>query len=229
MRNVTLPTDLHHKSSARSRWARRNGIGLSAYLDDLLIIAKNKQTFARRTDMVIRRLIQAKFLGQPTQIIPSTDKSDSTLGFHDSHRQHVSYHSETEGSRLASRSFPTTASTLLLHSQSSSAQRQGTGDDSRRLSNPAATAVPTSHKEPSPERLGSWTAITPLPQEAQEELTWWITQLRQWNGHSFLPSTPHAGSTPTLLRQAGGSYMHQILGAASGLCPNYHNTSTARS
>jgi hypothetical protein len=43
------------------QWAPRKGVRLSAYLDDLLIIAKDKQTSARHTDMVIRRLCELGF------------------------------------------------------------------------------------------------------------------------------------------------------------------------
>jgi hypothetical protein len=174
------------------RWARRKGIRLSAYLDDLLIIAKNKQTSARRTDMVIRRLYVLGFLvnQRKSSLLPT--KAIQHLGFMiDAVNTSLTVPIQKVrdlrrgASRLLHRPYCSIRN-LAAFKGKAQAMIAAVFPTRLRPRNLLAT------KNRALKRLGSWTAMTPLPQEAQEELTWWITQLRQWNGHSFLQSTPDA-------------------------------------
>jgi hypothetical protein len=44
------------------KWARRKGIRLAAYLDDILIVAKDIQTSQRHTQIVLNKLQEVGFL-----------------------------------------------------------------------------------------------------------------------------------------------------------------------
>ena len=71
------------------RWARRKGIRLSAYLDDLLIVAKDKQTSQHHTRMIAQKLNELGYLiksastdrggvsSPPEDTLPSPSKDSS--------------------------------------------------------------------------------------------------------------------------------------------------------
>jgi hypothetical protein len=172
------------------RWARRKGIRISAYLDDLLIVAKDYRTSLNQTRLVVRKLSELGFLVKATK--SSLEPSQSI--------QHLGFLINTKTMEL---SVPTSkirdlrreASRLIRSAQCSVRHLSSFIGKAQALTMAVFPArLKTRHLlsvKNNALKMGlAWTSMTRLPQSALQELQWWYAQLQTWNGQSFLPSLP---------------------------------------
>ena len=172
------------------RWARRKGIRLTAYLDDLLIVAKDRATSLRHTELVLHKLADLGFLikRSKSSLIPS--QSIQHLGFTINTTNlslTVPKSKIRDLRREASRLLHRPTSTIrALASFIGKAQSMTIAIFPARLK--------TRHlllcKNMALHQTKSWTSPLSLSPAAKDELMWWKEQLLSWNGQSFLPSSP---------------------------------------
>jgi hypothetical protein len=172
------------------KWARRKGIRVAAYLDDLLIVAKDRLTSGKHTKMVLEKLQELGFLVNrvksslhPAQVIQhlgfTIDSKSLTLT--------VPRAKVRDLRREASR---------LLHRQSCTIRNLaafiGKAQSMTMAVFPAR--LKTRHmlttKIKALKQFKTWSSPIVIPTEAKEELFWWLDHLQSWNGQSFLPSSP---------------------------------------
>lgn len=173
------------------RWARRKGIRLSAYLDDILIMARSEEQSRKNTQLVRDKLTALGFIInekksslEPSQTLDhlgfSFDTRKMTLAvpktkLRDLRREATKMLNKghTTLKNLSSFVGKTMATTLavfparlmsrnLLSLKNSTLRRQG----------------------------AQWTDTVILTEEAEKDLEWWISNLRQWNGHSWIQTPP---------------------------------------
>jgi Reverse transcriptase (RNA-dependent DNA polymerase)/DNA N-6-adenine-methyltransferase (Dam) len=172
------------------RWARRKGIRLSAYLDDLLIVSRSLQTARAHTRMVQRKLQDLGFMIKATKSVLRPTQKLQHLGFLiDTRDMTLTVPSSKirDLRREASRLFRS-ASCSLRHLSSfiGKAQAMTIAVFPARLQTRHLLTV----KNLALRRCPSWTSTVSLPAPALLELQWWHRQLQSWNGQSFLPATP---------------------------------------
>ena len=174
------------------KWARRQGIRISAYLDDLIVIAKDYQTSQLHTSKVAIKLRELGFLIHPSKSQLTPTQVIEHLGFTiNTQTMSVSVPRAKvrDIRREASRMLRSTQCTLRqLAAFIGKAQATTMAIFPARLMTRQLLAVKNQML-----RTGKpWSSTVHLPAPALQNLRWWITHLQSWNGQSFLPSLPEA-------------------------------------
>lgn len=172
------------------RWARRKGIRLSAYLDDLLIVAKDQATSNRHTKTVLQKLQDLGFLVKMEKSSLRPSQSIQHLGFTISSQDLTLTVPKSkvrdlrrEASHLLRSSM---CSVRSLASFIGKAQSMTMAVFPARMQTRQLLAA----KIHALKQSKSWNHLLVLPTSAKEELLWWIDRLQSWNGQCFLPTTP---------------------------------------
>jgi hypothetical protein len=172
------------------RWARRRGIRISAYLDDLLILAKSFQQAEEATQAVMDKLSSLGFLIKPSKSQLTPTQTITHLGF-------------TIDTKSMTLSVPKDK-VRDIRREATKILRKG-ALTVRALSSfigkalaMTAAVLParlrTQHlvqlKNEALRQHNSWTASVSLTDQAKEDLTWWIDGLKSWNGQSWIQQPP---------------------------------------
>lgn len=172
------------------RWARRKGIRISAYLDDLLIVARDHRTSLVHTRMVQDKLKELGFMIKTEKSHLRPSQRIDHLGFiidSNSLTLTVPTSKIRDLRREASRLLRTAHCTVRqLSSFIGKAQALTVAVFPARL----RTRYLLSVKNSALQQGRTWTSTTTLPPTALQELSWWHDQLSNWNGQSFLPALP---------------------------------------
>lgn len=169
------------------QWARKQGIRISAYLDDILVAATSEEESRQHTHMVRQQLERLGFLIKTEKSMLTPSQQIDHLGFHiDTLKMALS----VPGSKI--RDLRREATKLL----------QAAAIPLRRLASFIGRAMSmtvaifparlkTRHliqvQNEALARNNSWTESVTLDNQSREDLDWWRTSLSTWNGHGFLP------------------------------------------
>lgn len=171
------------------RWARRRGIRLSAYLDDLLIMASSREKSIRDTCLVMDKLQSLGFLVnmEKSQLEPSQtldhlgftfNTKDMTLAVPKSKLRDI----RREATKILNKGW---TSIKNLSSFVGKAVATTAAVFPARLMTRGLLALKNAAlRRPA----ASWNDTVRLDDEATENLEWWITHLRDWNGTTWVPS-----------------------------------------
>jgi len=172
------------------RWARTKGIRISAYLDDLIIAAATKELSRKHTKMVWDKLASLGFLTKESK---SSLTPSQTI-------QHLGYEIDTRNMTLRIpgnkiRDVRREASKLL--NKGTCTVRQLSSFIGKAIAMTAAV-FPARLKIQHLQTVKiqalksgiSWEDSVSLTTTATEELLWWRTHLRQWNGLSWIVANP---------------------------------------
>lgn len=174
------------------RWARRKGIRITAYLDDLLIIAKDYHTSQLHTQMVQDKLLDLGFNIKmaKSSLIPSQQLEH--LGFiinTQLMQLQVPANKIRDLRREASRMLSKVSCPIKqVASFIGKAQSLLMAVFPARLKTRHLLAL----KNRTIRHHKAWHKLVELPHQARLELEWWRDNLRTWNGKSFLPQLPEA-------------------------------------
>ncbi|KAG1276013.1 hypothetical protein G6F66_012649 [Rhizopus arrhizus] len=172
------------------RWARRKGIRISAYLDDLIITAKTKELSHLHTTQVCQKLTELGFLFKESKshLVP-TQQID-----------HLGFTIDTTNMSLsipASKRRDIRREALkMLRSKSCSLRNLSSFIGKAQATTPAVfparlrTRELLQLKNQLLHQGTSWNTMITLTPAACSNLHWWINHLTKWNGLSFLPETP---------------------------------------
>lgn len=172
------------------RWARLHGIRISAYLDDLVIAATTRELSLKHTRMVMDKLASLGFLTKESK---SSLTPSQTL-------QHLGYEIDTTNMTLRIpgnkiRDMRREASKLA--NKGSCTVRQLSSFIGKAIAMTAAVfpaRLKVQHlqavKINALKSATSWEDSISLTMTATEELLWWRTHLRQWNGLSWIVPNP---------------------------------------
>jgi len=172
------------------QWARSKGIRISAYLDDLIIVAATKELSLEATRLVLNKLERLGFLVKESKssLTPSTTLQH--LGFE---IDTVSMSLKVPGQKIrdlrreASKLINKTTCTIRqLASFIGKAVAMTAAVFPARLKVQRLLAV----KIQALKSGASWSDLISIPQEATAELLWWRTNLQQWNGQSWIVANP---------------------------------------
>lgn len=171
------------------RWARRKGITIFAYLDDILIIGPSRERTQQYTQMVLKKLAELGFLVKESK---STLEPTQTI-------EHLGFTIDTKAMTLSvpkakTRDLRREASKLL--SKTSAPLRTIAAFVGKAMAMTMAvfparmmTRQLTQLTNQALRTKCKWTDPITISQPAQEELRWWKQHLSQWNGQSFIPQT----------------------------------------
>jgi hypothetical protein len=173
------------------RWARRRGIRLSAYLDDLLVMARSEEQSRRNTRLVREKLTALGFIINEKKSSLEPSQTLDHLGFSFDTRKMVLSVPKTKlrDLRREATKMLNKGHTTLKNLSSFVGKTMATtlAIFPARLMTRNLLAL----KNSALRRPGAqWTDTVLLTVEAEENLQWWITNLRQWNGHSWIQSPP---------------------------------------
>ena len=172
------------------QWARSKGIRISAYLDDLIIVAATKELSLEATRLVLNKLERLGFLVKESKssLTPSTTLQH--LGFE---IDTVSMSLKVPGQKIrdlrreASKLINKTTCTIRqLASFIGKAVAMTAAVFPARLKVQRLLAV----KIQALKSGASWSDLISIPHEATAELLWWRTNLQQWNGQSWIVANP---------------------------------------
>ena len=168
------------------KWARRRGIRISAYLDDLIIAAKSKALSREHTQLVMAKLLE---LGYKVKLAKSSLEPSQQL-------DHLGFHFNTQDMTLA------VPKTKLRNIRREATKIRNAGATTvRALSSFIEKAMATtaavfparlmtqhlmSLKNAALKSGMSLETIIQLSTKAKENLDWWITQFGSWNGLSWI-------------------------------------------
>jgi hypothetical protein len=168
------------------RWARKRGIRISAYLDDLIIAAASKEKSKLATKMVLRKL---KELGYLTKEYKSSLIPSQTL-------EHLGFEINTASMTLRVpgkkiRDVRREASKMVnkglctVHQLSSFigkaiAMTAAVFPARLKIQHLMADKIKALKSD------SSWESLVSLSQDATEELLWWRSHLKEWNGLSWI-------------------------------------------
>lgn len=172
------------------RWARRRGIRISAYLDDLVIIGKTKEITSQHTQAVLQKLRDLGFLYKESKSQLTPSQTIDHLGF-------------TIDTTTMCLSVPTSKrrdirreAMKLLKTKSCSLRNLSSFIGKAQATTPAVfparlhTRQLLHLKNLALAKGKTWNSTVLLTPEACYDLQWWIRHLNRWNGLSFLPETP---------------------------------------
>jgi hypothetical protein len=171
------------------RWARRKGIRLSAYLDDLLIMARSKEQSLRFTQLVREKLTSLGFLINEKKSCMTPSKTLDHLGFCINTKDMTLSVPKTklrDLRREATKMLNKGCTTLKnLSSFVGKAMATTAAVFPARLMTRSLLALKNAAlKRPA----AAWTDTVHLDRGAVVNLEWWIHQLQQWNGTSWVQS-----------------------------------------
>ena len=174
------------------RWARQRGIRISAYLDDLIIIAATKEQSLKATEMVLHKL---KSLGYLTKEAKSSLTPSQTL-------QHLGFEIDTRSMTLkipGKKVRDVRREASKLAHKGTCTIRQLSSFIGKAIAMTAAVfpaRLKVQHLQAAKIQAlksgSSWEDSISLPPTATEELLWWRTHLLQWNGLSWIANNPQA-------------------------------------
>jgi hypothetical protein len=172
------------------RWARSKGIRISAYLDDLIIIASSKSLAKEHTSLVTKMLERLGFLInnaksalRPTQILKH-------LGFYINTRKMILTLPKDKVRELKREA------TALWKSTTTTIRRLASfiGKAQAAMLAVLPARLQTRHLVACKDRaLASgldWSSSIQLSKEALSDIDWWRNHLQSWTGQSFLPQIP---------------------------------------
>jgi hypothetical protein len=171
------------------RWARRRGIRLSAYLDDLLIMARSKELSLLHTRLIRGKLTELGFLINEEKSSMTPSQTLDHLGFTFNTKNMTL---SVPGSKL--RDLRREA-TKILHKGATSVRNLSTFIGKAMATTIAVfpARLMTRHllslknmalRRPS----ATWEDMIQMDHKASEELQWWMSSLRDWNGTSWVQS-----------------------------------------
>lgn len=172
------------------KWARRRGIRISAYLDDLLIIASSREKARYHTQLVRQRLESLGFLIKETKSTLNPTQTIEHLGYTINSRDmtlSVPLH-KVRDIRREARKLKTNGSVSLrnLSSFIGKAMAMTAAVFPARLMCQRLLQVKNDAL-----RAGyKWTDKIQLSPDALDNLSWWIDNLKEWNGLTWLPQRP---------------------------------------
>ena len=172
------------------RWARSKGIRISAYLDDLIIIASSKSLAKEHTLLITNMLQRLGFLInsdksalRPTQILKH-------LGFYINTRKMILTLPKDKVRELKREA------TALWTSTTTTIRRLASfiGKAQAAMLAVLPARLQTRHLVACKDRaLASgldWSSNIQLSKEALNDIGWWRDHLQSWTGQSFLPQIP---------------------------------------
>jgi hypothetical protein len=194
------------------QWARQQGIRISAYLDDWILIADSKEQAQTQTTALLRMLKSLGWLinSQKSQLNPSQVLDH--LGFQlDSQSMTI----RLPGSKIRDlrRSIREVLSNTIqtprrIHSLTMRIKAATLAVFPANLQTQALMFF----KNKMVKNQRDWDNEFPLPQDCLTELRWWLTNLSQWNGRSLLPQTPeHCIFVDASDKGWGGVFQNQVV------------------
>jgi hypothetical protein len=168
-------------------WARKKGIRVVAYLDDILIMASSHQQSIEHTTIFRQKLEEIGFLIKESKSSLTPSQTITHLGFNINTEEMTL---SVPGSKL--RDLRRSAC-KLLHSTTSPIRTIAAFIGQAMSLTPAVfpARLHLQHliqdQNQALAQKKTWTSTTSLSTPAKEELQWWINSLQEWNGHSFLP------------------------------------------
>jgi hypothetical protein len=172
------------------KWARRKGIRLAAYLDDILIVAKDQATSKKHTHLVLSKLRELGFLVKLSKSSLVPQQQIQHLGFQiDSAQMTLKVPKEKvrDLRRDALRMLHTGKSTIRqVASFVGKAQSLTAAVFPARLKSRYLMMA----KNQALRHTNDWSHACPLTPLAIQELEWWRDKLSQWNGLGLLPVNP---------------------------------------
>lgn len=173
------------------KWARTQGIRISAYLDDWILMAKTKDQALQHGQQVIDELQRLgwiinlkKSILQPTQHLEHLDFCLNT--------KTMTASLPTKKLQDLRRSIkqildhPQRQTPRMIHSVTMQIQAATFAIFPARL----YTRHLLYYKNQVVKTEKDWDQQTPINQESLQKLDWWYHNLKTWNGRSFLRTTP---------------------------------------
>lgn len=168
-------------------WARKLGIRVVAYLDDLLIMASSRQESLNHTALFRQKLEEIGFLVKESKSTLIPTQSISHLGFNINTTDMTL---SIPGSKL--RDLRRSAKKLL--SKDEAPLRTVAAFIGQAMSLTPAVFPARLHlqhlmqvQNQTLAMKKTWKSMTSLSSDAKTELEWWINHLQDWNGKSFVP------------------------------------------
>jgi len=174
------------------RWARRLGIRISAYIDDLIIAAKTKELSKEHTRLVYAKLVELGYKVKETKSHLEPTQELDHLGFHLNTRDMTLAVPKTKLRNIRREAMKLraagTTTVRALSSFIGKAMATTAAVFPARLMTQHLTAVKNAAL-----KTGALLSDTiTLSPKAKDNLDWWITQFSSWNGLSWI-------QTPTQL------------------------------
>jgi len=173
------------------RWARRKGIRLSAYLDDLLIMARTEEQSRRNTRLVREKLMALGFIINEKKSSLEPSQTLDHLGFtFDTRKMVLSVpKSKLRDLRREATKMRNKGHTTLKNLTSFVGKAMATTMavfPARLMTRNLLSLKNSALRRPG----AQWTDTVLLTAEAEENLNWWINSLKEWNGNSWIQSPP---------------------------------------
>ncbi|KAG1039011.1 hypothetical protein G6F43_012596 [Rhizopus delemar] len=172
------------------RWARRKGIRISAYLDDLIITAKSKELSQLHTTQVCQKLKELGFLFKESKSHLTPTQQIDHLGFTiNTKNMSLSVPASKRGDiRREALKMLKTKTCSLRHLSSFIGKTQATTPAvfPARLRTRELLQLKNQYLR----QGATWNTSITLTPLACQNLHWWVNHLSKWNGLSFLPETP---------------------------------------
>jgi hypothetical protein len=169
------------------KWARSKGIRIFAYLDDLLIAASSKEQAVKDTALVQDKLKELGFLVKLSKSQLTPTQRIQHLGFIiDSTKMTLSVPGDKirdvrrEASKMVNKGAATVRqlSSFIGKTNAMTAAIFPARLRSQHLLQLKNASLATGKQ---------WTDVVDLTAEAKEDLLWWKTGLRTWNGQCWIP------------------------------------------
>jgi len=169
------------------RWARRKGIRISAYLDDLLIMARTKELSMLHTQQVMEKLTSLGFLVNKDKSSLSPTKTLDHLGFTiNTGDMTLSVpKSKLRDLRREATKMLNRGTTTLKDLSSFVGKAMATTSavfPARLMTRNLLALKNSALRRPS----ASWTDRVTLDTGSKDNLEWWISHLKEWNGTSWV-------------------------------------------
>lgn len=172
------------------RWARRKGIRISAYLDELIIVAKTKEMATHQTSLILNKFKSRGFLYKESKSHLTPSQTIDHLGFS------VNTTNMSLSVPASKRRDIRRKALRMLRDKSCSLRHLSSFIGKAQATTPAVFLARLQTRELLQlknqllqQGTPPWTATIHLTPPACSNLHWWINHLSKWNGLSFLPGT----------------------------------------
>ncbi|CEP08910.1 hypothetical protein, partial, partial [Parasitella parasitica] len=172
-------------------WARSQGMRISAYLDDWILVAKTKEQALQQGKQVVEQLQKLGWIVNFKKSVLQPTQQLEHLGF--------SLNTKTMQASLPPKKLrdlrrsikqildhPQRQTPRVLHSITMRIQAATFAIFPARL----YTRHLLYYKNQTVKSDKDWDLPVAMDQASLEELQWWYHNLKKWNGRSFLPTTP---------------------------------------